>query len=434
MGFQGIFEKWGTPTSILNLKGAGLLGARCKAPTAPYEAVHMLPLTTISMTKGTAIVTSVPSDSPDDYAAFMDLKNPKKREFYGVKEEWVAPFKPVEIIETPDLGRCSAEFICQKLKIVSQKDTEKLHEAHDICYNSGFHKGKMIAGPFSGLAVSEAKPKCKAALIESSQAFAYLEPEGMVTPRSTPDTECVVALVDQWYLKYGATEWQAAVAKHLETLDCFNAQVAKAFRDALEWLSDWACSRSFGLGSRVPWDEQFLIESLSDSTIYMAYYTVAHLLQGGVLDGRTTGPAGVSAAQCTNEFWDHVMLGTAYSGDVPAPTMAKLRRELAFWYAEMIPRRDDLCEIALGIVSRRGGLTGGGHLSPPPTQVPDGPAGLRQGPDPQPPHDVVVQPRRRLEGPTLDVAEGALLQRPRAGGCREDVQVQGQLHHAGGRQ
>ena len=30
---------------------------------------------------------------------------------------------------------------------------------------------------------------------------------------------------------------------------------------------------------RVPWDEQYLVESLSDSTIYMAYYTVAHLLQ-----------------------------------------------------------------------------------------------------------------------------------------------------------
>lgn len=47
----------------------------------------------------------------------------------------------------------------------------------------------------------------------------------------------------------------------------------------LGWLQQWACSRSFGLGTRLPWDEQFLIESLSDSTIYMAYYTVR---QGGL--------------------------------------------------------------------------------------------------------------------------------------------------------
>jgi leucyl-tRNA synthetase len=45
------------------------------------------------------------------------------------------------------------------------------------------------------------------------------------------------------------------------------------------WLQQWACSRSFGLGTRLPWDEQYLIESLSDSTIYMAYYTIAHYLQ-----------------------------------------------------------------------------------------------------------------------------------------------------------
>ena len=43
----------------------------------------------------------------------------------------------------------------------------------------------------------------------------------------------------------------------------------------------------------MPWDEQYLIESLSDSTVYMAYYTVAHLLQGGVVDGSKPGPANI---------------------------------------------------------------------------------------------------------------------------------------------
>ena len=64
------------------------------APTTKYEFVHILPLPTIKMDKaqkcwisegvyqfgslqiwcqGTGIVTSVPSDSPDDFAAYMDL-------------------------------------------------------------------------------------------------------------------------------------------------------------------------------------------------------------------------------------------------------------------------------------------------------------------------------------------------------------------------
>ena len=46
-----------------------------------------------------------------------------------------------------------------------------------------------------------------------------------------------------------------------------------------------------GSGTRLPWDERWLIESLSDSTIYMAYYTVAHLLQAGVIDGSAPQPA-----------------------------------------------------------------------------------------------------------------------------------------------
>lgn len=46
-------------------------------------------------------------------------------------------------------------------------------------------------------------------------------------------------------------------------------------------------------GTRLPWDEQYLIESLSDSTIYNAYYTVAHLLQEGSFDGSAGGPLGI---------------------------------------------------------------------------------------------------------------------------------------------
>eukprot|EP00316_Scyphosphaera_apsteinii_P022855 CAMPEP_0119322566 /NCGR_PEP_ID=MMETSP1333-20130426/58600_1 /TAXON_ID=418940 /ORGANISM="Scyphosphaera apsteinii, Strain RCC1455" /LENGTH=1184 /DNA_ID=CAMNT_0007329827 /DNA_START=45 /DNA_END=3599 /DNA_ORIENTATION=- len=333
MSFQDIFNEWGNPKQLLSLKGQALIGCAVKSPLTKYERIYMLPLTTISMTKGTAIVTSVPSDSPDDYAAFMDLKNPKKRAFYGVQDEWIAPFDLIPVLTTPDLGDMSAKFMCEKLQVNSQKDVEKLKEAHDACYTSGFYKGIMTAGPFVGKTVQVAKVETRKKMVQDGEAITYLEPEGFVTPRSTPDTECVVALVDQWYLKYGESDWQAKVKEHLEkTLECYNPAVHKLFREALDWLGDWACSRSFGLGTRMPWDEQFLIESLSDSTIYMSYYLVAHLLQGHNMFGKEEGPAGISAAQCDEAFWDHVLLGRPYQGDVPAETMLKLRREVTFWY------------------------------------------------------------------------------------------------------
>ena len=61
---------------------------------------------------------------------------------------------------------------------------------------------------------------------------------------------------------------------------CHTNQTNKAINETVDWLREWGCSRSYGLGTKLPWDTQYLIESLSDSTIYMAYYTVAQYLQG----------------------------------------------------------------------------------------------------------------------------------------------------------
>lgn len=76
-------------------------------------------------------------------------------------------------------------------------------------------------------------------------------------------------------------------------LSRYSDEARNNFLGTLDWLEEHACSRSYGLGTRIPWDEQYLIESLSDSTIYMSYYTVVHLLQGSV-DGSKVGPLGIT--------------------------------------------------------------------------------------------------------------------------------------------
>ncbi len=73
MAYQELTKEDTKYPSLASITGQQLIGKRLKSPLTSYEFVYALPLTTISMVKGTGIVTSVPSDSPDDYAMLKDL-------------------------------------------------------------------------------------------------------------------------------------------------------------------------------------------------------------------------------------------------------------------------------------------------------------------------------------------------------------------------
>lgn len=331
LSFQERMPVRGAPELLLALKGQDLIGLPVRAPRSPHKHVYVLPLLTILTNKGTGIVTSVPSDSPDDYTALTDLKKkPKLREKFGVKDEWVLPFEVIPIIDIPGYGNQAAVKVVEEMGIQSQNDRDKLEKAKADVYLKGFNEGVLLVGNHAGRRVAEAKPIIKEEMIAEGDAILYSEPEKYVKSRSGDD--CVVALTDQWYITYGEEEWQALTREALNAMELYSEEVKNSFHHCLGWLKYWACSRSFGLGTRMPWDEQFLIESLSDSTIYMAYYTVAHMLHGGDMYG--TGVDGIKAEDMTHEVWDYIFLG----GDLPAGSaisaerLAAMRREFEFWY------------------------------------------------------------------------------------------------------
>jgi leucyl-tRNA synthetase len=149
---------------------------------------------TIADNKGTGVVTSVPSDSPDDFCALRDLKNKADlREKYGITEEMVA-FEPLSIIDIPSISNLSAITVCEEMKIASQNDSKKLLEAKERVYKKGHSEGKMVYGEFNGVKVSEAKTLTRNLMIEAGQAVSYYEPEKTVISRS--GDECIVALCD----------------------------------------------------------------------------------------------------------------------------------------------------------------------------------------------------------------------------------------------
>ena len=67
--------EYGVYPCLAKVTGQDLIGVAMSAPLSHYPKIYALPMTTVSMTKGTGIVTSVPSDSPDDWAALRDLQS-----------------------------------------------------------------------------------------------------------------------------------------------------------------------------------------------------------------------------------------------------------------------------------------------------------------------------------------------------------------------
>lgn len=106
------------------------MGLPLQAPNAVHKQVYILPMLTISMKKGTGVVTCVPSDAPDDWMATLDLRNKKGlREKYGITEEMVAP-EPIPLIRTT-YGDLTAITLCEQMNIKSQNDKELLEKAKD---------------------------------------------------------------------------------------------------------------------------------------------------------------------------------------------------------------------------------------------------------------------------------------------------------------
>ncbi|KAK4046224.1 cytosolic leucyl tRNA synthetase [Microbotryomycetes sp. JL201] len=330
MAFQGLLKADGEePVPIAEFTGSQVIGSKVAAPLAVHGEVYVVPMETVSASKGTAVVSCVPSDSPDDWITSTDLR--KKAEFYGIDPEWVS-LEPVPVLKTPTYGDLTAKTLVEKLKIQSPKDIKPLTEAKELAYKEGFYQGTMIIGEFAGSKVEDAKNKVREYMIQNDLAFAYSEPENMVMSRSAD--ECVVALCDQWYLDYGEAGWLQRAELLLSRMNTYQEETRHSFERTLGWLRQWACARSYGLGSKLPWDPQFLVESLSDSTIYMAYYTIAHLLHGPPIDGSKVGPLGITAEQMTDEMWDYIYANGALPADSPIPVdkLNTLKAEFSYFY------------------------------------------------------------------------------------------------------
>ena len=262
------------------IKGSELVGKKYEAPEIKKEII-VLPAKFCDASIGSGIVTSVPSDSPDDYQGLVDLQNSKEEcKKWNLDYNSIKQIEPLAILDSGEMGTLPAPKLCKELGIKDQSQRAKLDKAKQDLYLHSFNHGVMLntADFVAGKPVEEAREIVKKKLVDSNQAVIYYELTGPVKSRWLAD--CVVKIVDnQWFLAYGDEDWTKKTEEALASMELYPAKSRTQFEYVLQWLNNWACVREKGLGTKLPWDDNWVIESLSDSTIYMAYYTVAHYLQ-----------------------------------------------------------------------------------------------------------------------------------------------------------
>ena len=126
------------------IPGRDMIGWMCEAPLV-HKEIPVLPASFCDPDVGTGLVTSVPSDAPDDWISLQEVKkDPKFREEYGLSQELIDSVVPISIIEMKGYGDFPAEDIIKRMGIERPGDP-RLVEAKKQVYKDGYHMGRMKA-------------------------------------------------------------------------------------------------------------------------------------------------------------------------------------------------------------------------------------------------------------------------------------------------
>ncbi|MGB9724789.1 MAG: leucine--tRNA ligase [Nitrososphaeria archaeon] len=309
--------------TIETFYGKELIGKECVVPLAGHK-IPILPASFIDPAYGTGIVYSVPAHAPYDWLALRDLQRASNEKL----KEIAAKIKPISIIKVEGFGEYPAIEIVEQMGIKDQND-KRAEKATEIIYSKEFHTGimKENCGILSGMPVREAKNKVIETLIQQGLGDKIYDLPQIVRCRC--GTRCIVKILrDQWFLNYSNPEWKERVRQHVKTMKILPEEARAWIYATVDWLNNWPCTRKTGMGTPLPWDKEWIVETLSDSTIYMAYYIVSKYVNSGEIDPE----------QMTKEFFDYVFLGEGKIEEVSKKTgidvniLKNVREDFLYWY------------------------------------------------------------------------------------------------------
>jgi leucyl-tRNA synthetase len=303
---------------VERVKGEDFIGEKVKNPVTG-EKVPMLPAEFIDPDSGSGVVMSVPAHAPYDWISLEDVRD--KLEEYDLDD-----IQPKTIIDVEGYGDVPAKEACENYSVGSQSEEEALEEATEEIYEKEFHTGVLNqkCGEFAGMKVSEAKEELKKKFVDEGLFSKMWDFSEEVVSRS--GGKVIISLQDSWFLRYDDEEWRGEAEKLLDSMDIIPEEKREEYEDTIEWLEKWPAIRNYGLGTPMPFDEDFIIEPLSDSTIYMAFYTIKDIIED------------VDSEKLRPEFFDYVFNEDGSAEEVSKSTginqevVKEARESFSYWY------------------------------------------------------------------------------------------------------
>ena len=315
-----------------NKIGSDFIGLEAYAPRIPDRPLPILPAPFVDPNHATGVVYSVPAHAPYDYIALKDLQDdPSTIKSYPGLTEKVKKLKPIALIELEGYGEFPAVEICERLEIENQNDKYKLEEATQEIYSAEFYNGIMMdfTEEFAGQKVEEAKDNVYSALKSEGRASSFYETSRDAVCRCGGNI-MVAVLPDQYFLNYGDKKWKTKATKALSEMLITPEKYRKSFEKTFEWLDRRPCVRKRGLGTEFPLTkgQGWIIESLSDSVIYMAFYTIIHKIR----------EYNIGAEQLIPEVFDYIFLKKgakskiSQKSGIDSLALVDMQKEFFYWY------------------------------------------------------------------------------------------------------
>ncbi|MDD1655446.1 MAG: leucine--tRNA ligase, partial [Methanomicrobiales archaeon] len=270
--------------------------------------VPVFPASFVDPDMASGIVMSVPAHAPFDYIALRDLQ--EKGQAAGITM--------VNLLTVEGYGTFPAKDAVERAGIRDQNDP-RLESVTQEVYSAEFARGRMLP-QFGGKSVREARDQVTAEMQEKYGSVPMFDFDTRPVVCRCGGRVTVRILHDQWFLHYSNPEWKAEIHDQLGKMALVPPETRAEFSRTVDWLKDWACTRRVGLGTRLPWDREWIVEPLSDSTIYMAYYTIAHHMKA------------IPPENLTPEVFDYLFLGKGNPTTVPKETLDGIRKEFLYWY------------------------------------------------------------------------------------------------------